>query len=432
MKVLIDFEVHKFNLKNICTVPLYEKVKNIILIDSIYEKDVFWGKTSIVKLRLNTFDSSFNNFNGIQNKNITFLEKISFLYSGYGRKIILELNVSPEEIDEIDKVFFTGVCSVENNIQLESKVNLIKFYKGVYSQNCDVVKLLKELIENSSFLQWQDLNIIKEYILLGTGEIIKKIMKNEKVYFNKEKITFFANEIYIENTVNKVNEYLKAFYSFLEHPEDDNRIKELEEKYEILKQEIKDDYSKVFVSEANNPSTINVINSFIREGVYLGIKLKNMLNNHRVNAELSSTYRSQLSYISKFKRMVSSDFIKSTISQISDENVKRQMGDLFSKYNEAKFFFDSYKDEIISFTDIEDFTFYFQRLSVINLNLSEIIITLTTEEFKKIFNNFEPVWFQKLNQPRYNLWCIPYSNQYNYQTKPEIVLMIDKMCGIPF
>ena len=47
MKVLIDFEVHKFDLKNICTVPLYERVKNIILLDI--------QQNSVTKLKLNTF-----------------------------------------------------------------------------------------------------------------------------------------------------------------------------------------------------------------------------------------------------------------------------------------------------------------------------------------------------------------------------------------
>ena len=47
MKVLINFEIHKFNLKNISTVPLYERVKNIILLDI--------QQNYATKLKLNTF-----------------------------------------------------------------------------------------------------------------------------------------------------------------------------------------------------------------------------------------------------------------------------------------------------------------------------------------------------------------------------------------
>ena len=252
---------------------------------------------------------------------------------------------------------------------------------------------------------------------------------------------FFDEGMYIGDIVLIVNEYLEAFYSYLrkakddpkfkeassKSKEDDPKFKELKEKYNKLKEEIKTDYSKAFAAEMG--ATISIaINSFIREGMYLGLALKNELNNYRTNANSSNTYRSQLSYISKFKRMVSSDFIKETILDISDENIKRKMGDLFSKYNECKFFFDSYKDSIISFTDIEDFAFYFQRLPVINLNLDEKVITLTTEELKGIFNNL-PLGLINFNQPRYNLWFVPYIQ---FTGKPEIVLMLDRMTGKPY
>ena len=195
----------------------------------------------------------------------------------------------------------------------------------------------------------------------------------------------------------------------------------LKEKYNRLKEEIKSEYARAFSSEMRDTEFL-AMSSFVREGVHLGIILKNMLNDYRGNTNLSNTYRSQLSYISKFKRMISSDFIKETISNIKDENIKIKMGDLFSKYNECKFFFDSYKADYVSFTDIEDFSFYFQRLSVINLNLSEKVFTLTTEELKKIFNNFNTDWYKNFNKPRYNIWCIPYI----ITGKPEIVVMINK------
>ena len=220
------------------------------------------------------------------------------------------------------------------------------------------------------------------------------------------------------NEVNIVNDYLKSFYNFLKNPKDDEVI----EKYNTLKEEIKSDYSKTFASEVTVPT---VINSFIREGIYLGIFLKNTINNYRSSYDFSNTYRSQLSYISKFKRMVSSDFIKGTISNINDERIKTQLGDLFSKYNECKFFFNSYKDNIISFTDIEEFAFYFQRLAVVQLNLSEAVITLTTDQLKNIFNNFYMGMDTNYIQPKYNLWCIPYTPT----GKPEIVVMLDKMTG---
>ena len=421
MKVLINFEMHKFNLKNISTVPLYERVKNIILLDI--------QQNYATKLKLNTFVNGLgiNIASQVQEKNFLFVEKINFLYSRNGRKITLELNISPKEMDEINKMSPFVICFVEEEEKLGSYTELIEFYRGVYSQNCNIINLIRNLIERSIAMQWAKLTIVKEYILLGTGEIIKRILKGEKVDFSIEDMPVFDEERYTGNIVTIVNEYLEAFYSFLEDFKDDTKLEKVKEKHNLLKEEIKNDYSKAFAAEIGTAMSI-AINSFIREGVYLGLFLKNILNNYRDNTNSSNTYRSQLSYISKFKRMISSDFIKETISNISDENIKRQMGDLFSKYNECKFFFDSYKDSIISFTDIEDFAFYFQRLSVINLNLDEKVITLTTEELKGIFNNL-PLGLINFNQPRYNLWFVPYIQ---FTGKPEIVLMLDRMTGKPY
>lgn len=423
MKVLINFEMHKFNLKNISTVPLYERVKNIILLDT--------QQNYATKLKLNTFvngiginTASFQ----IQEKNFLFVEKINFLYSRNGRKITLELNLSPKEMDEINKITPFVICSVEEEEKLESHTELIEFYRGVYSQNCNITSLIQNLIEVKRLISWQRLTIIKEYILLGTGEIIKRILKGEKVDFSIENMPIFDEEMYIGDVVKIVNEYLEAFYSFLKDFKDDTKLEKIKEKHNLLKEEIKNDYSKAFAAEMGTVMSI-AINSFIREGVYLGLFLKNILNNYRDNMNSSNTYRSQLSYISKFKRMISSDFIKETISNISDENIKRQTGDLFSKYNECKFFFDSYKDSIISFTDVEDFAFYFQRLSVINLNLDEKVITLTTEELKGIFTNSAVEQLMNSNQPSYNLWFVPYIQ---FTGKPEIVLMLDRMTGKPY
>lgn len=421
MKVLINFEIHKFNLKNISTVPLYERVKNIILLDI--------QQNYATKLKLNTFVNGIgiNTVSQIQEKNFLFVEKINFLYSRNGRKITLELNISPEEMDEINKMNPFGICSMEEEEKLGTHTELIEFYRGIYSQNCNITNLIQNLIERKGSIPWQRLTIAKEYILLGTGEIIKRILKGEKIDFSMEKMPFFDDRMYIGDIVKIVNEYLEAFYSFLKDFKDDIKLEKVKEKHNLLKEEIKNDYSKAFAAEIGSTMSI-AINSFIREGVYLGLFLKNILNNYRDNTNSSNTYRSQLSYISKFKRMISSDFIKETISNISDENIKRQMGDLFSKYNECKFFFDSYKDSIISFTDIEDFAFYFQRLSVINLNLDEKVITLTTEELKGIFNNL-PLGLINFNQPRYNLWFVPYIQ---FTGKPEIVLMLDRMTGKPY
>ena len=428
MKVLIDFEVHKFDLKNICTVPLYERVKNIILLDI--------QQNSVTKLKLNTFVNGIgiDTVSQIQEKNFLFIEKINFLYSRNGRKIILELNLSHLEIDEIDKISLFRICSVEAEKNLVNQTYLMEFYRGISSQNCDIIRLIQNLVEGAVSASWQRLTIFKEYILLGTGEIIKRILNGKRVDFFIEDMPLFDERMYVGNIVIIVNEYLETFYSCLKYfknnpnfNEDDPKFKELKEKYNKLKEEIKTDYSKAFAAEMG--ATISIaINSFIREGMYLGLALKNELNNYRTNANPSNTYRSQLSYISKFKRMVSSDFIKETILDINDENIKRKMGDLFSKYNECKFFFDSYKDSIISFTDIEDFAFYFQRLSVINLNLDEKVITLTTEELKGIFNNL-PLGLINFNQPRYNLWFVPYIQ---FTGKHEIVLMLDRMTGKPY
>lgn len=435
MKVLINFEIHKFNLKNISTVPLYERVKNIILLDI--------QQNYATKLKLNTFVNGIgiNTVSQIQEKNFLFIEKIDFLYSRTGRKITLELNLSPSEIDDINKMSPFSICSVEEEEKLGKHIELIEFYRGIYSQNCDIIRLIQNLIERAVSAPWQRLIIIKEYILLGTGEIIKRIQKGKEVDFPIEDMPFFDEGMYIGDIVLIVNEYLEAFYSYLrkakddpkfkeassKSKEDDPKFKELKEKHNLLKEEIKNDYSKAFTAEMGTTISI-AINSFIREGMYLGLALKNELNSYRTNANPSNTYRSQLSYISKFKRMVSSDFIKETILDISDENIKRKMGDLFSKYNECKFFFDSYKDSIISFTDIEDFAFYFQRLPVINLNLDEKVITLTTEELKGIFNNL-PLGLINFNQPRYNLWFVPYIQ---FTGKPEIVLMLDRITGKPY
>ena len=428
MKVLIDFEVHKFDLKNICTVPLYERVKNIILLDI--------QQNSVTKLKLNTFVNGIgiDTVSQIQEKNFLFIEKINFLYSRNGRKIILELNLSHLEIDEIDKISLFRICSVEAEKNLVNQTYLMEFYRGIYSQNCDIIRLIQNLVEGAVSASWQRLTIFKEYILLGTGEIIKRILNEKRVDFFIEDMPLFDERMYVGNIVIIVNEYLETFYSCLKYfknnpnfNEDDPKFKELKEKYNKLKEEIKTDYSKAFAAEMG--ATISIaINSFIREGMYLGLALKNELNNYRTNANPSNTYRSQLSYISKFKRMVSSDFIKETILDINDENIKRKMGDLFSKYNECKFFFDSYKDSIISFTDIEDFAFYFQRLPVINLNLDEKVITLTTEELKGIFNNL-PLGPINFNQPKYNLWFVPYIQ---FTGKHEIVLMLDRMTGKPY
>lgn len=421
MKVLINFEMHKFNLKNISTVPLYERVKNIILLDT--------QQNYATKLKLNTFVNGIgiNTVSQIQEKNFLFVEKINFLYSRNGRKITLELNISPKEMDEINKMSPFVICSVEEEEKLGFHTELIEFYRGVYSQNCNITSLIQNLIEGKGSIPWQRLTIIKEYILLGTGEIIKRILKGEKVDFSIENIPIFDEGMYIGDVVKIVNEYLETFYSFLKDFKDDTKLEKIKEKHNLLKEEIKNDYSKAFAAEMGTTMSV-AINSFIREGIYLGLFLKNILNNYRDNTNSSNTYRSQLSYISKFKRMISSDFIKETISNISDENIKRQTGDLFSKYNECKFFFDSYKDSIISFTDVEDFAFYFQRLSVINLNLDEKVVTLTTEELKGIFNNL-PLGLINFNQPRYNLWFVPYIQ---FTGKPEIVLMLDRMTGKPY
>lgn len=410
MKIIINFEQYKNNLKNVCSIPLYEKAKNIIFID----------KNSITKLRLNIFDSYFYNQSNIKEKNILFIEKLNFLYSRYGRKIILELNVTPDEIETINWESFSELCFVEDDEKIPNQRELINFYKGIYKSDCNIIELIKNLIEKDNSTSWRRLAIIKEYILLGTGEIIKRIQKNEnqRINFNSEEPVLFDENIYIENTVKEVNDYLKAFYSFLKNTKEEELLKE---KYNRLKEEIKSEYARAFSSEMRDTEFL-AMSSFVREGVHLGIILKNMLNDYRGNTNLSNTYRSQLSYISKFKRMISSDFIKETISNIKDENIKIKMGDLFSKYNECKFFFDSYKADYVSFTDIEDFSFYFQRLSVINLNLSEKVFTLTTEELKKIFNNFNTDWYKNFNKPRYNIWCIPYI----ITGKPEIVVMINK------
>ena len=338
------------------------------------------------------------------------------------------------EIDEIDKISLFRICSVEAEKNLVNQTYLMEFYRGISSQNCDIIRLIQNLVEGAVSASWQRLTIFKEYILLGTGEIIKRILNGKRVDFFIEDMPLFDERMYVGNIVIIVNEYLETFYSCLKYfknnpnfNEDDPKFKELKEKYNKLKEEIKTDYSKAFAAEMG--ATISIaINSFIREGMYLGLALKNELNNYRTNANPSNTYRSQLSYISKFKRMVSSDFIKETILDINDENIKRKMGDLFSKYNECKFFFDSYKDSIISFTDIEDFAFYFQRLPVINLNLDEKVITLTTEELKGIFNNL-PLGLINFNQPRYNLWFVPYIQ---FTGKHEIVLMLDRMTGKPY
>ena len=79
MKVLINFEIHKFNLKNISTVPLYERVKNIILLDN--------QQNSVTKLKLNTFVNriGINDVSQIHEKNFLFIEKIDFLYSRINR-----------------------------------------------------------------------------------------------------------------------------------------------------------------------------------------------------------------------------------------------------------------------------------------------------------------------------------------------------------
>ena len=412
MKIIINLEQYKNNLQSVCSIPLYEKAKNIIFID----------KNSITKLRLNIFDSYFYNQSNIKEKNILFIEKLNFLYSRYGRKIILELNVTPDEIETINWESLGEVCFVEDDGKIlnQNLRELMDFYKGIYKSDCNIVELLKNLIGSNNSTDWKLLAIIKEYILLGTGEIIKRIQKNEnqRINFNSEEPVLFDENIYIENTVKEVNDYLKAFYSFLKNTKEEELLKE---KYNRLKEEIKSEYARAFSSEMRDTAFL-AMSSFVREGVHLGIILKNMLNDYRGNTNLSNTYRSQLSYISKFKRMISSDFIKETISNIKDENIKIKMGDLFSKYNECKFFFDSYKTDYISFTDIEDFSFYFQRLSVINLNLSEKVFTLTTEELKKVFNNFNTDWYTNFNQPRYNIWCIPYIAT----GKPEIVVMIDK------
>lgn len=412
MKIIINLEQYKNNLQSVCSIPLYEKAKNIIFID----------KNSITKLRLNIFDSYFYNQSNIKEKNILFIEKLNFLYSRYGRKIILELNVTPDEIETINWESLGEVCFVEDDGKIlnQNLRELMDFYKGIYKSDCNIVELLKNLIGRNNSTDWKLLAIIKEYILLGTGEIIKRIQKNEnqRINFNSEEPVLFDENIYIENTVKEVNDYLKAFYSFLKNTKEEELLKE---KYNRLKEEIKSEYARAFSSEMRDTAFL-AMSSFVREGVHLGIILKNMLNDYRGNTNLSNTYRSQLSYISKFKRMISSDFIKETISNIKDENIKIKMGDLFSKYNECKFFFDSYKTDYISFTDIEDFSFYFQRLSVINLNLSEKVFTLTTEELKKVFNNFNTDWYTNFNQPRYNIWCIPYIAT----GKPEIVVMIDK------
>ena len=423
MKVLIDFEVHKFDLKNICTVPLYERVKNIILLDI--------QQNSVTKLKLNTFVNGIgiDTVSQIQEKNFLFIEKINFLYSRNGRKIILELNLSHLEIDEIDKISLFRICSVEAEKNLVNQTYLMEFYRGISSQNCDIIRLIQNLVEGAVSASWQRLTIFKEYILLGTGEIIKRILNGKRVDFFIEDMPLFDERMYVGNIVIIVNEYLETFYSCLKYfknnpnfNENDPKFKELKEKYNKLKEEIKTDYSKAFAAEMG--ATISIaINSFIREGMYLGLALKNELNNYRTNANPSNTYRSQLSYISKFKRMVSSDFIKETILDINDENIKRKMGDLFSKYNECKFFFDSYKDSIISFTDVEDFAFYFQRLSVINLNLDEKVVTLTTEELKGIFNNL-PLGLINFNQPRYNLWFVPYIQ---FTGKPYKIMRTDDL-----
>ena len=48
VKVLINFEFYKDSLSSLSTIPLYEKVKNVILIE----------KNSFVKLKLDVYDSS--------------------------------------------------------------------------------------------------------------------------------------------------------------------------------------------------------------------------------------------------------------------------------------------------------------------------------------------------------------------------------------
>lgn len=427
MKVLVDFIERKYFLLNISSIPLYEKTKNIILVD----KDI-GVRNFITKLKLNTFEYPFNNLD-IKTKNIFFINKINSLYSMHRRKIFLEMNISPDEFFQIEEGKPLPVCYVEMDNELE--VPLSNFYIGISKKEHEIISLIKNLIEYTFSLNWHKLTVVKEYILLGTGEIIKRIANGENVNFNISHKTLFPEEI--DGMMNSVNEYLKEFYSFLEEF-DKNREKyeelggsrtynELKEKYNKLKEEIKNDYFKSFSSGFNHIE-LTTMNTFIREGIYLGIVLKNMLNEYN-RTSFSNTYRSQLSYISKFKRMISSDFIKDAISNINDENTKRRMGDLFSKYNECKFFFDSYKDDIISFTDVEDFAFYFQRLSSVNLNLSERVITVNTEQFKKIFNITDNSWFIVSNQPEYNLWCIPYTQTTN---KTEIVLMLDKATGKPY
>lgn len=429
MKVLVDFIEQKYFLLNISSIPLYEKTKNIILAD----KDM-GGRNFITKLKLNTFEYPFNNLD-IKTKNIFFINKINSLYSMHGRKIFLEMNISPSEMAEINAINpFRVICSVEIDNELGRL--LTNFYSEIAKKECDIVNLIKNLIERSIFLQWHKLTVVKEYLLLGTGEVIKRIANGENVKFNIQEKIFFPEEKYTDGMMNSVNEYLEEFYSFLEEFNrnrekyeelgNSEKYNKLKEKYDKLKEEIKNDYSKSFSSGFIN-TDLTAINSFIREGIYLGIALKSTLNEYN-RTPFSNTYRSQLSYISKFKRMISSDFIKDAISNINDENTKRRMGDLFSKYNECKFFFDSYKDDIISFTDVEDFAFYFQRLSSVNLNLSERVITVNTEQFKKIFNITDNSWFIVSNQPEYNLWCIPYQQT----DKTEIVLMLNKATGEPY
>ena len=279
MKIIINLEQYKNNLQSVCSIPLYEKAKNIIFID----------KNSITKLRLNIFDSYFYNQSNIKEKNILFIEKLNFLYSRYGRKIILELNVTPDEIETINWESLGEVCFVEDDGKIlnQNLRELMDFYKGIYKSDCNIVELLKNLIGRNNSTDWKLLAIIKEYILLGTGEIIKRIQKNEnqRINFNSEEPVLFDENIYIENTVKEVNDYLKAFYSFLKNTKEEELLKE---KYNRLKEEIKSEYARAFSSEMRDTAFL-AMSSFVREGVHLGIILKNMLNDYRGNTNLSNT-----------------------------------------------------------------------------------------------------------------------------------------------
>ena len=159
-----------------------------------------------------------------------FIEKIDFLYSRTGRKITLELNLSPSEIDDINKMSPFSICSVEEEEKLGKHIELIEFYRGIYSQNCDIIRLIQNLIERAVSAPWQRLIIIKEYILLGTGEIIKRIQKGKEVDFPIEDMPFFDEGMYIGDIVLIVNEYLEAFYSYLRKAKDDPKFKEASSK----------------------------------------------------------------------------------------------------------------------------------------------------------------------------------------------------------